>query len=98
MFSASIVRAQNSNYAADFLRIPIGSRAEAMGGGFTAIANDQSAFHFNPAGVSFLEHKTLGLMYSSEYGLPGSSLASVWHAGVTLPSKELTLGLNWVRF
>jgi len=69
-----------------------------MGGGFTAIANDQSAFHFNPAGVSLLEHKTLGLMYSSEYGLPGSSLASVWHAGVTLPLKEITLGLNWVRF
>lgn len=91
------LRAQNSSYAADFLQIPVGSHAEAMGGAFTALANDQSAFHFNPAGVSFVDHKNLGLMYSSEYGLPGSSLASFWHFGATLPLNNITIAANWVR-
>lgn len=38
--------------AAAFLEIGIGAKAEAMGGAFTALADDASALYWNPAGIS----------------------------------------------
>lgn len=38
--------------AAQFLKIPVGPRAIAMGGAFTATANDISAIYWNPAGLA----------------------------------------------
>jgi hypothetical protein len=38
--------------AADFLTIPVGPRAAAMGGAFTAVANDVTAAYWNPGGLS----------------------------------------------
>lgn len=56
----------NLNYASDvtnsgtsaaaFLEIGIGARAEALGGAFTALANDASALYWNPAGLSQLQN------------------------------------------
>lgn len=83
--------------AGEFLQIPVGSRALSMGGAFTSIANDESAFHWNPAGVSLLEDRTVGLMYSAEYGTPGNSLADFYQLGFTYPLKGMSVGLNWVR-
>ncbi len=40
--------------AAAFLEIGAGARAQAMGGAFTAIANDATAMYWNPAGISRL--------------------------------------------
>ncbi len=37
---------------AQFLKIGVGSRAEAMGGAFVAVANDASALFWNPAGLA----------------------------------------------
>src|SRR6516164_7575088 len=42
----SALFAQDSKYAAAFLEIPVGSRALAMGGAYTAIADDEAAFHW----------------------------------------------------
>ncbi len=39
------------NAAIPFLKMNIGSRAEAMGGAFTAIANGPNALYYNPAGL-----------------------------------------------
>jgi len=89
--------AQESKYAGEFLQIPVGSRALAMGGAYTAIANDESAFHWNPAGVSLVPDRLFGFMYSAEYGTPGSSLANFYQLGVTYPLKDVTLAVNWVR-
>jgi hypothetical protein len=85
-------------YAGAFLEIPVGSRALAMGGAYTAIANDESAFHWNPGGVSLVDHKLAGFMYSAEYGTPGSSLATFYQIGFTYPMKDFTLAANWERF
>ena len=41
--------------AADFLNIPIGARATAMGGATTALVDDPVAIYWNPAGISLLE-------------------------------------------
>ena len=38
--------------AAKFLNVGIGSRANAMGGAFSSIANDATAMYWNPAGVA----------------------------------------------
>lgn len=38
-------------YAADFLRIGVGARSAAMGNAYSALANDASAFYWNPAGL-----------------------------------------------
>ncbi|OGR42133.1 MAG: hypothetical protein A2X35_06615 [Elusimicrobia bacterium GWA2_61_42] len=36
---------------ADFLNLPVGARAAAMGGAFSAISDDASAIYWNPAGL-----------------------------------------------
>ena len=41
--------------AAQFLKIGIGPRAEAMGQAYVAIANDAEALFYNPAGISQFE-------------------------------------------
>lgn len=43
--------------ASKFLSIGIGPRANAMGGSFTAIANDASAMYWNPAGIATIDEK-----------------------------------------
>jgi hypothetical protein len=94
---SSVLYAQDSKYAGAFLEIPVGSRALGMGSAFTAIANDESAFHWNPGGVSLTQHKLAGFMYSSEYGAPGSALANFYQLGFTFPMQDVTVAANWVR-
>ena len=43
------------NRAAEFLTIPIGSRAVAMGNAYVALADDITALYWNPAGLAFME-------------------------------------------
>ncbi len=42
-------------YDGQFLKIPIGARATAMGGAFVAVADDASAVYWNPAGIARLQ-------------------------------------------
>src|SRR5436190_219347 len=86
LFSSTPGRSQDS-YAGSSMEIPIGARALALGGTFAGLADDPTGFRSNPAGVSLMEHKTLGMMYSSEYGAPGNGLADLWYAGFVLPLK-----------
>ncbi|HZK75317.1 MAG TPA: UPF0164 family protein, partial [Candidatus Kapabacteria bacterium] len=96
LISFSQLRAQDK-YAGEFLQIPVGSRALSMGGAYTAIADDESAFHWNAAGVSLVPDRLLGFMYSAEYGTPGNSLEDFYQLGFTYPLKDLTIAVNWVR-
>jgi hypothetical protein len=93
----SALFAQETKYAGEFLSIPVGARALSLGGAYTAIANDEAAFHWNPGGVSLIPHKLAGFMYSAEYGAPGSALANFYHLGFTFPMKDVTIAANWVR-
>ena len=38
--------------SANFLKIDVGARAAAMGGAFTALADDGSSLYWNPAGIT----------------------------------------------
>lgn len=52
----SLTRAQSKvgTTAANFLKIPVGPRASAMGSAFTAVASDPSAAFWNPGGLARL--------------------------------------------
>jgi hypothetical protein len=85
-------------YAGSFLQIPVGGKALGLGGAFTAIADDGTAFYWNPAGVSLLDKKVLSGMYSSQYGPIGSPLASYYFVGWSMPVKVMNISVNWIRF
>ena len=53
--------------AAEFLNIGAGSRATAMGGAYSSIANDPSACYWNPAGLSNIEGSALMLQHNEHY-------------------------------
>lgn len=53
VLTAGVLHAQNPNLGtsgAQFLKIPVGPRAAAMGGAFTSSGDDASALFWNPAG------------------------------------------------
>ena len=50
--------------AAAFLEIGVGANSQAMGGAFTAIANDVSALYWNPAGITQLEKVSISANYT----------------------------------
>ena len=90
-------RAQGTPYAGSFLQIPVGAKALGLGGAFTAIADDGTAFFYNPAGVGLVESKLLSGMYSSQYGSIGSPGANFYFAGWTMPIVGLGVSANWIR-
>jgi hypothetical protein len=89
--------AQGTAYAGSFLQIPVGARALGQGGAYTAIADDGTAFYWNPSGVSLVENKLLSGMYSSQYGSIGSPGANFYFAGWTMPVGSFGVSANWVR-
>ncbi len=48
-------------YDGQFLKIPIGARATAMGAAFVAVADDASAVYWNPAGIARLQGNTVSI-------------------------------------
>jgi hypothetical protein len=50
--------------AAPFLEIAVGPRAVAMGGAFTAVANDGASLYWNPAGIDRFARDEVGFNYS----------------------------------
>ncbi len=95
---AAPVRAQETaRYAADFLQIPVGVRALGIGGSYAAMADDGSAFYWNPAGVALVPDLTLTGMYDSRFGSLNQPLGQYYHTGLTLPVRGASLAINWTR-
>lgn len=55
----------NGGYAASFLQVPIGARPTALGGAYTAIANDGAGPLYNPAGIGGINKKIFSTSYRS---------------------------------
>lgn len=69
--------------AAQFLKIGVGARANALGGSFTAIANDVSTIYWNPAGITNLNGFSLAVTHNEWF-------ADISHdfAGIVYPVSQ----------
>ena len=77
---SSSLLAQYSNLGsagAQFLQIPVGAKATSMGGAYTGVANDASAFFWNPAGLSNVQNWDAHFSYLKWFDLFDISAASV---------------------
>jgi len=75
--------------AAQFLKLGIGSRALAIGGAFTAIANDASALYWNPAGLSNIKQNQI-LLDHYDWILD----VDLDFIGIVIPLKQIgTIGI-----
>lgn len=54
-------------FAAEFLRIGVGARAQGMGGAFVSVADDASAAFWNPAGLVQLPQREAMAMHASQF-------------------------------
>ncbi|MCD6318664.1 PorV/PorQ family protein [Candidatus Aerophobetes bacterium] len=79
--------------AANFLKIPVGARAAAMGGAFTALADDGTALYWNPAGLARVEKMQLSTVYNMWFqGIKRGYLS----LSFPLLGGEAGLGINYV--
>ena len=77
--------------AAAFLEIGIGARAIAMGGAYTAVANDPASLYWNPAGAAWAKNYQIELMHtewlaSTQYDFVGMV--------IPIPSIYSAIGIN----
>jgi filamentous hemagglutinin family protein len=66
ILSFGVLHAQNPNLGtsgAQFLKIPVGPRAAALGGAFTAYGDDASVLFWNPAGIVGLKGSALNVSH-----------------------------------
>lgn len=75
LLAAGSLFAQNKvgTSAADFLTIPVGSRATGMGGAFAATADDATSAYWNSGGLSRLTTSQFHASYA-EWLVPGTSI------------------------
>lgn len=72
-----------------------GARPEGVAGAFTAVADDPSAVHFNPAGLQQVERFSLYTFYKLLYGGLGANLHNAtMTAAVPIHPRVGTLGIS----
>jgi hypothetical protein len=80
-----ISMAQNPNLGASgaqFLQIPVGARAEAMGGAVIGLSDDASSVFWNPAGIAKIENFQAFFSYMNWFNMFDLNAASiVYNAG-----------------
>ncbi|OVE76501.1 hypothetical protein BVX98_05845 [bacterium F11] len=62
--AASFGSAGKGSTTANFLKLGVGARAIAMGGAYTALADDASALYWNPAALRQIPHYAFTLMHA----------------------------------
>lgn len=90
LWTAAPVSAQNTG--ASFLRIDTGARPAAMGGAYTAVADDVNALYYNPGGLSLLSRRELGATHTE--WLLDSKFDFI---GFAQPTAAGTFGLGFTR-
>jgi hypothetical protein len=78
-----VASAQNPNLGtsgAQFLKIPVGPRATAMGGAFVSNADDASALFWNPSGITAVKQSELFASYTSWWAGISVSQAAFVHS------------------
>jgi len=81
-------------YAAEFLKIGVGARPLAMGGAFVALADDGTAFYWNPAGLGNVKHIEINFEHVPMFG----GIAQYNAASLALRiANNTALGVSWIR-
>lgn len=81
-------------YAAEFLRIGVGSRALGMGGAFVAVADDGTASYWNPAGLGNLPQHQIHFSHVQMF----DNLAHHNFANLSFKvGSNIGLGISWIR-
>jgi tetratricopeptide (TPR) repeat protein len=90
-----LLQAQDTNVAAPFLDIPVGSRPAAMAGAYGAVSDDVFGLRYNPAGLGQMKTSALALQHN-DWGL---GMRQEFIAGA-LPLEENTLaaGLTYMSY
>ena len=57
-----------TKYAGEFMKIPVGARAVALGGAFTAISDDATSPYWNPAGMVYLPYREAFVQHAEQFG------------------------------
>lgn len=81
-----------------FLKIPVGARAEALGGAYVAMANDAFAAYWNPAGVAQIGNRWHGTFVEDPRRLDGDVKGPNLGLG-RLSRGDRTVGfvrINWI--
>jgi hypothetical protein len=94
---AGLANAQFDNVgtsAANFLKIGVGSRAEGMGGAYTAQVSDATAMYWNPSGLAHIKQPQVVFNYFDWVADMKYS-----YMGVTIPAGRTgTFGLSFIYF
>ena len=89
-----VANAQDTKYGGAFLELGIGARSMAMGEAYVSIADDGSAFYWNPSGAASLPRSEISGMYASLF----KGLVQHFHMGFTRPLYGgAAVSLNWIR-
>ncbi|MBI4778079.1 PorV/PorQ family protein [Candidatus Desantisbacteria bacterium] len=94
LLTATALRAEISpgKNGVAFLKVGVGARAIGMGEGFSAIADDTSAIHYNPAGLVHISSPCISTMYNQWIG-------GLMHGAVTYVNpcfKQSAIGISAV--
>ena len=94
---AAALPASATKYAGEFMAKGNDARPLAMGGAFTAIADDLSAIYYNPGGLAFLDSDGAALMHAERFG----GLVQVDHGSflkrVVIKDSEARLAFDVLR-
>ncbi|MDH3297723.1 MAG: PorV/PorQ family protein [Gemmatimonadota bacterium] len=75
--------------SAEFLQFGAGARGMALGGGFSTIADDVSALHYNPAGITFMDGPEASLTV-----MPYFADTDYYWAGLAFPFGDGDFGFG----
>lgn len=82
-------------YANAFLEIPVGARAAGIGNAYAAVANDGTAFFWNPAGISLMHKRELTMMYANQFdGLGQYNFIGYTHQ----LTPQYAFSVGWIRY
>ena len=95
LLSVNLYSGDAGNNGFTLLKIEVDARAAAMGGAYTAIADDASASFWNPAGLAGATSKSFNIMYHSVF----EDISQEFAAAHLLTGKHnLALSVNLLTF
>lgn len=80
-----------ANSGASFLKLGVGARALGLGSAYTAVSDDVTALHWNPAGLSQMTKRELGAMHAEVFAESRYDFFGYAH-----PTNKGTLGVGAV--